>query len=235
MKKLYKSSLLIVIIAVCLFLVGCGGENPPAKKEYNEANYTFTSIPTFEKELTIEEVKTALSSAVAYFATAKSYSYTQTMTGEYDSQYNYQGVTKIDVSGSTPKASIELTGTTEYAFYVAEGKAYLNYNGYKICYAVETNLSDLIEKTQGSIGAFVSFDEKNITADNLEFAGEDKDGATVVKYNVSDEASVIIVIHENKIMKVLYANDDSIEYVSKYDYNPVTVTLPSDLDSYVEQ
>ena len=155
------------------------------------------------------------------------------MTGEYDSQYNYQGVTKIDVTGATPLASIELTGTTEYGFYVANNKAYLNYNGYKTSYDVKTDLSDLVEATQESLGAFVSFDENSLTQENLVFAGVDKDDVTVIKYNVSSDATVIIVIHEEKIMKVLYSNTSSVEYISKYDYNAVTVTLPSDLDSYI--
>lgn len=233
MKKLYKSTLLVFILSLCLLLLGCGGPGPDVKKEYKEENYTLSYVAAFEKELTLDEAKSSLAKARAYFATAKSYSYTQTMTGEYDSQYNYQGVTKIDVTGATPLASIELTGTTEYGFYVANNKAYLNYNGYKTSYDVKTDLSDLVEATQESLGAFVSFDENSLTQENLVFAGVDKDDVTVIKYNVSSDATVIIVIHEEKIMKVLYSNTSSVEYISKYDYNAVTVTLPSDLDSYI--
>lgn len=234
MKRVHQNIFLVLFLLLSLILVGCGGgTTPEPEKVYNEANYTLTMTPTFEKELTVDEVKAALTAAKAQFAAAKSYSYSQEMRGEYNSPATYQGVTKIDVSGSAPQASIELTGTTAYAFYIANGKAYLNYNGYKTAYEVSANLSDLVEKTQESLGAFVSFDANAITADSLVFAGVDKDEATVVKYQVSEGASVIIVIHKEKIMKVLYSNDDSMEYIAKYDYNPVTITLPSDLDSYI--
>lgn len=233
MKRLHQNIFLVLFLLLGLVLVGCGGPEPEPVKEYKEENYTLSYVAAFETELTLDEVKAALKTAKSQFAAAKSYSYTQELKGEYDSQANYQGVTKIDVSGSTPQASIELTGTTAYAFYIANNKAYLNYNGYKTAYEVSADLSDLVDKTQESLGAFVSFDADAITAENLEFAGIDADGATVIKYNVSEGATVIIVIHTEKIMKVLYVNNDSMEYIAKYDYNPVTITLPSDLDSYV--
>ena len=233
MKRLHQNIFLILFLLLSLVLVGCGeGPGPNPVKEYKEENYTLSYVAEFEKELALDEVKTALNSAKAQFATAKSYSYSQELKGEYESQYSYQGVTKIDVSGSTPKASIELTGTTSYAFYISDNKAYLNYNGYKTAYEISANLSDLVEKTQESLGAFASFDANAITAETLIFAGVDKDDATVIKYQVNEGATVIIVIHSEKIMKVLYSNDDSMEYIAKYDYSPVTITLPSDLDSY---
>lgn len=234
MKRLHQNIFIILFLFMSLVLIGCGvpTPGPDPDKVYKEENYTLSYVANFEKELTLEEVKTALKSAKAQFAATKSYSYTQEMKGEYESQYTYQGVTKIDVSGAAPQASIELSGTTTYAFYVANNKAYLNYNGYKTSFEVSSDLSDLVDKTQESLGAFVSFDADTITAEKLIFAGEDKDGATVIKYQVNDRATAIIVIHSEKIMKVLYSNDDSMEYIAKYDYNPVTITLPSDLDSY---
>ena len=234
MKKLYGNIIIIFVLALSVLLVGCG-EITPSKKDYNEANYTMDATFTFEKELTLDEAKQALAQAAAYFKEAKSYSYTQTLTGEYDSQYNYQGTTKIDVTGATPKASIELTGTTEYAFYIADNKAYFNYNGYKTYYEISSDLSDLVEKTQQSLGAFVSFDEASLTQESLLLCGTDDSETTVIKFKFDEETTVMVVINEQKIMKVLYVNDDAIEYVSKYDYNPVTVTLPSDLDSYVKK
>mgnify|MGYP003304688789 CR=1 FL=1 len=131
MKNILKSKIvLLLIIALSLVLVGCkGGEGPGEKDNFNEANYELTTTPTFEKTLTSSEAKAELAKAVASLATTKSYSYTQKLTGEWDSQYTYEGVTKIDVSGASPMASIELTGTTNYAFYIANNKAYLNYNG----------------------------------------------------------------------------------------------------------
>lgn len=232
MKRLHQNIFLLLFLLLSLILVGCGG-GPDPVKEYKEENYTLSYVAAFEKELTLDEVKTTLKTAKAQFVSTKSYSYTQELKGEYESQYSYQGVTKIDVTGATPKASIELSGTTSYAFYVSDNKAYLNYNGYKTAYEISTDLSDLVEKTQESLGAFVSFDADAITAESLVFAGVDKDDATVIKYQVNDGATVIIVIHAEKIMKVLYSNDNSVEYIAKYDYNPVTITLPSDLDSYI--
>ncbi len=233
MKRLHQNILIVLFLLLSLVLVGCGGPGPDPVKEYTEETSTWSYVADFEKELTLDEVKAALTTAKAQFATTKSYSYTQELKGEYNSQYSYQGVTKIDVTGSSPKASIELTGTTTYAFYVADNKAYLNYNGYKTAYEVSSDLSDLVDKTQESLGAFVSFDASVITAESLVFAGVDKDDATVIKYQVSEGATVIIVIHTEKIMKVLYSNDDSMEYIAKYDYSPVTITLPADLDSYI--
>ena len=232
MKRLHQNIFLVLFLLLSLVLAGCG-EVPEPEKVYNEANYTLTMTPTFEKELTLDEVKTALKTAKAQFAAAKSYSYTQEMTGEFNSPATYQGVTKIDVSGATPLASIELTGTTAYGFYIANGKAYINQNGYKTAFEVSADLSDLVETAQESLGAFVRFDADAITLESLVFAGVDKDDATVIKYQVREGASAIIVIHKEKIMKVLYSNDDSMQYVAKYDYNPVTITLPSDLDSYI--
>lgn len=234
MKKLYRNIILVLVLLLSLFLVGCG-EQPSLKNPYDQANYTLTSTFNFSKELTLDEAKQALAEAASYFATAKSYSYTQTITGEYDSQYSYQGITKIDVSGSTPKASIELTGTTEYALYIADNKAYMNYNGYKTYFDFKTDLSDLIDKAQQSFGAFTSFDEANLTQESLILCGIDDSETTVIKFKYDAETTVMVAINEGKIMKVLYANDDSIEYTSNYDYNAVTVTLPSDLDSYVEK
>ena len=234
MKKLHQNIFLVLLLLLSLVLVGCGdGPGPDPVKEYKEENYTLSYVAAFEKELTVDEAKAALTAAKAQFATAKSYSYSQELKGEYDSQYSYQGITKIDVTGASPKASIELAGTTAYAFYISDNKAYLNYNGYKTAYEVKADLSDLVEKAQESLGAFVSFDANAISAQSLVFAGVDKDDATVIKYQIDEGSSVIIVIHSEKIMKVLYSNDDSMEYIAKYDYNPVTITLPADLDSYV--
>ena len=234
MKNILKSKIvLLLIIVLSLVLVGCkGGEGPGEKDNFNEANYELTTTPTFEKTLTSSEAKAELAKAVASLATTKSYSYTQKLTGEWDSQYTYEGVTKIDVSGASPMASIELTGTTNYAFYIANNKGYLNLNGDKSSFALESDLSNLIDATQEALGAYTQFDPELITDESIEFAGVDKDNATVIKFNLNEETRVMIVIHNEKIMKVLYSNDDAIEYVAKYDYNAVTVELPSDLDSY---
>ncbi len=237
MKNILNNKMILLLtIILCVFMVGCGnaagGGGTEDNKKYNEANYTLDMSATFEKELTLDEVKASLKQAVANFATTKSYSYTQKLTGEFDSQYTYEGVTKIDVTGATPLASIELTGTTTYAFYIANNKAYMNYNGYKTVTDVKADLSDIIDATQESIGAFVSFDSNQITSDNLVISGVDKDDVTVIKFNVNEEAEAMIVIHSEKIMKVLYRNSESMTYVANYDYNPVTITLPSDLDSY---
>lgn len=234
MKNILNSKIvLLLIIVLSLILVGCGTGGGPGKKEnFNEANYELNVAPTFEKELTLAEAKAELAKAVAAFATVKSYSYTQKMTGEWDSQYTYEGITKIDASGTTPMASVELKGTTEYAFYIANNKGYLNENGYKSSFEFESDFSNVIEATQEAFGAYTQFDPESITEEGLEYAGVDGDNATVIKFNLDAETRVMIVIHNEKIMKVLYGNDDAVEYVANYDYNPVTVELPSDLDSY---
>lgn len=234
MKTILRNKFLIIMIFVlCLFIVGCGGENPEKpKSNYNEANYTLYGQPTLEKNLTLEETKKALDEAANFLATTKSYSYTQTLHGIYDSEYNYQGVTKIDVSGDTPMASIELTGTNNFAFYVANNKAYFNYDGYKTSYDIESDLSNIIESTESSIGAFSAFDSEDITSENLAFAGVDKDQSTIIKYNIAEGTFAVIVISEGKIMKVMYSNADGQEYIANYDYNKVTVVLPSDLSDY---
>lgn len=232
MKTILKNkALFIFLLILCLFMVGCNTGGGYQKK-YDEANYTLYGEPTFEKTLTLEEAKQALNSATNYFATAKSYSYSQTIYGSYDSEYNYEGVTKIDVSGDSPKASIELTGDEEFAFYVADNKAYLNYNGYKTSYELEEDLSDIIKQTEASIGAFSSFDSESITDENLVFAGVDKDDTTVIKFDLAEGAFAVVVINDGKIMKVMYCGSDGIEYTAKYDYTAVTVELPSDLSSY---
>lgn len=233
MKTILRNKLLIIMIFVlCLFVVGCGGEPEGPKSNYNEANYTLYGQPTLEKNLTLEETKKALDDAANFLATTKSYSYTQTIHGIYDSEYNYQGVTKIDVTGETPMASIELSGTNTFAFYVANNKAYFNYDGYKTSYDIESDLSNIIEETESSIGAFSSFDSESITSENLVYAGVDKDLSTIIKYNIEEGTFAVIVISEGKIMKVMYSNSDGQEYIANYDYNKVTVVLPSDLSEY---
>lgn len=233
MKTILRNKLLIIMIFVlCLFVVGCGGEPEGPKSNYNEANYTLYGQPTLEKNLTLEETKKALDEAANFLATTKSYSYTQTLHGIYDSEYNYQGVTKIDVTGETPMASIELSGTNTFAFYVANNKAYFNYDGYKTSYDIESDLSNIIEETESSIGAFSSFDSESITSENLVYAGVDKDLSTIIKYNIEEGTFAVIVISEGKIMKVMYSNSDGQEYIANYDYNKVTVVLPSDLSEY---
>lgn len=233
MKTILRNKLLIIMIFVlCLFVVGCGGDPEGPKSNYNEANYTLYGQPTLEKNLTLEETKKALDDAANFLATTKSYSYTQTIHGIYDSEYNYQGVTKIDVTGETPMASIELSGTNTFAFYVANNKAYFNYDGYKTSYDIESDLSNIIEETESSIGAFSSFDSESITSENLVYAGVDKDLSTIIKYNIEEGTFAVIVISEGKIMKVMYSNSDGQEYIANYDYNKVTVVLPSDLSEY---
>ena len=239
-RSLRKQILSIFVIILCLFLVACGtgtgGGNEGVSKKYNEANYQMDTSFTFEKTLTLEEVKTALQTANQELAKAKSYSYTNKIVGIYNEEYTYEGVTKIDVTGATPMASIELSGPTTYAFYVGNNKAYINENGYKTSCDVESDLSDLIEVTSQSIGVFVSFDEENITTESLLLAGVDKDDSTVIKYQVNESAEAMIVINGNKIMKVLYSNTDKVmDYIANYNYNKVTVELPTDLDSYVSE
>ena len=237
MKTILKNKVLFIFLAIlCLFVVGCGGDNPEGgKSNYNEANYTLYGVPTFESQLTLEEAKAAMIEASNYLASAKSYSYTQTLVGSYDSDYEYQGTTKIDVTGETPKASIELTGTNDFAFYVSDNKAYFNYDGYKVFYEIESDLSNIIETTSESIGAFSSFAADDITAENMVFAGVDKDKSTVIKYNLSEASFVVVVISDKKIMKVMHYNEEGIEYIANYDYTAVTITLPSDLSSYVQK
>lgn len=235
MIKSFKNKfVLILMLLFTIFVVGCGGTTPggQTKKEFKEENYTMGATYVFEKNLTVEEVKAAIDTANAYFAEAKSYSYTTTMKGNYDSEYNYSGITKIDVTGETPKASVELNGTSTYGFYIADNKVYTNYDGFKTCYEIETNINDFVNSIQEEIGGFKSFSSADITAENLQFAGIDKDDATVIQYTISDGTNAVIVIHNNKIMKVLYKNIDSQECVMTYDYNAVTIELPSDLDSY---
>ena len=237
MKTVLKSKVLFIFLMIlCLFVVGCGGDNPEGgKSNYNEANYTLYGIPTFESQLTLEEVKAAITEASNYLATVKSYSYTQTLVGSYDADYEYQGTTKIDVTGATPMASIELSGTNDFAFYVANNKAYFNYDGYKVFYELESDLSNIIEATEASIGAFSGFAAEDITSENMVFAGVDKDKSTVIKYNLSEASFVVVVISDKKIMKVMHYNEEGIEYIANYDYTAVTVTLPSDLSSYVQK
>ncbi len=235
MKTIFKNKLLIAImILFVLFIVGCE-DNKNDKGNYKSENYTFFSVYEFEKKLTLEEVKNAVETASNYFSEAKSYSYTQKIVGFYSTEYTYEGVTKIDATGTTPMASVELLGPTEYAFYIANNKAYMNYNGYKTVTDVNADLSDILEKTQSSLGAHVSFDAENITSENLEYAGIDKNGVTVIKFVTVENATTFIVIHDNKIMKVMLNNESGIEYVADYEYKSVTIELPNDLDSYVSQ
>ena len=62
-RSLRKQILSIFVIILCLFLVACGtgtgGGNEGVSKKYNEANYQMDTSFTFEKTLTLEEVKTA--------------------------------------------------------------------------------------------------------------------------------------------------------------------------------
>ena len=237
MKTVLKSKVLFIFLMIlCLFVVGCGGDNPAGgKSNYNEANYTLYGVPTFETQLTLEEARAALTEASNYFATVKSYSYTQTLVGSSEEDYEYQGTTKIDVTGTSPMASIELTGSNDFAFYVADNKAYFNYDGYKVFYELESDLSNIIDATEESIGAFSSFKAEDITAENMVFAGVDKDKSTVIKYNLGESSFVVVVISEKKIMKVMHYNEDSIEYIANYDYTAVTVTLPTDLSEYKQK
>ena len=97
---------------------------------------------------------------------------------------------------------------------------------------VKSDLSNIIEETESSIGAFSSFDSESITSENLVYAGVDKDLSTIIKYNIEEGTFAVIVISEGKIMKVMYSNSDGQEYIANYDYNKVTVVLPSDLSDY---
>ena len=132
-------------------------------------------------------------------------------------------------------ASIELTGSNDFAFYVANNNAYFNYDGYKVFYELESDLSNIIDATEESIGAFSSFKAEDITAENMVFAGVDKDKSTVIKYNLGESSFVVVVISEKKIMKVMHYNEESIEYIANYDYTAVTVTLPTDLSEYKQK
>lgn len=232
MKRILKQTLLIMVLVFSIYLIGC---NKTEQGKYNGSIYDLNIKPELNVEITYSEAKEALDVANSYFKNAKSYSYTQEVTGEYDSQYSYTGTTKIDVSKDVPMASLELVGTTNYAFYIVGNKAYLNYNGEKIAYETDKTILELIESMQSSTGTFTSFDFSNISENDIEYMGKDKNQVTVIKFNDGYESSTMIVIYENKIMKVMYSNDDAVYYTINYDYNAITVELPQDLDTYKHQ
>lgn len=234
MKTLFKNRIFIIImIVLTIFIVGCNsGEK---KGSYNSENYYFFQTYEFKKELTIDEAKTALDVATKYFSEAKSYSYNQKIVGYFDEEYIFEGITKIDVTGETPKASLELVGSSENSFYIANNKAYFNYDGYKTVRDIEADFSNVSEVVQSVVGVHVSFTSENITSENLEYAGVDNHDATVIKFIAENQSTIIIVIHDNKIMKVMMTTEEGKEFVADYNYEPVTVTLPADLDSYVSE
>ena len=262
MKNHYKKIFsLFILFLFALVLVGCGGskpepedpgtnpenpeqpenpenpENPgdpeqPEQPKFDEANYTINKTYVFESTLTLDVAKEQLVNAQTYLKTTKVYSYTIKLDGNFDDIYSYEGVAKIDASGTTPKASLELSGDEEFAFYLADGKAYINYDGDKSSYDATGDLTDFLEAAYVSLGAFVGFDVESITEDNLEFAGIDEFGATVIQIKQEEGKIVTIVLYEGAIQKVLYTNEEAIEYTSVYSYESVEVVLPSDLESY---
>ena len=238
MNKVLKNKFILVLaLLLSIFVIGCGGQGgitPPDESKFNEANYKMDSVYTFEKELTLEEVKAAINSANEAFSSIKTYSYTNKLTGSYEGDYSFEGITVVDASGATPKASVELTGSATYAFYMTDNKLYFNYNGYKVYYTHEAGVEGFVSTVQAQIGAFEAFSVEDITAESLKFAGVDKDKATVVNYLATEGTNVVIVIHNSKIAKVLYSNMDGTEYVMVYNYESATVTLPADLDSYTK-
>ena len=211
-----------------------GTEDPgtePEQPKFDEANYTINKTYVFESTLTLDVAKEQLATAQAYLKTKKVYSYTVKLDGNYDDIYSYEGVAKIDASGVTPKASLELSGDEEFAFYLSDGKAYINYDGDKSSYDATGDLTDLLDAAYVSLGAFVRFDAESITEENLEFAGIDEFGATVIQTN--EEGKIVtIVLFEGAIQKVLYTNEEAIEYTAVYSYANVEVVLPSDLELY---
>lgn len=236
MIKIIKKSIPLIIIVLSLCLVGCNKQ----KKEYNENRYDLLQTPELVKEYNYQEMKEILDQANQYFKTCKSYSYEQTITGESEEQYFISGVTKINISDDNkPTASVELTGSANYECYIVDNKIYLNYNGYKTMYEIETseNIADFANFLQSSlIGSFSSFDFNNVSESDIEYCGEDKYAITIVKFNYNENNKIMIVIFENKIMKTIYNNnDEGINYTINYNYENVTIQLPNDLDSYKAQ
>lgn len=238
-KKIINKFFIVCAIILCLCLVGCGGSGSGTggqnKGEYDEKRYTFISQHTYTTTFNASDAKEALAKANANLAKEKSFSYTISMFGENDEQHEYEGITKIDLTGASPLASIELLGDLEFAFYIANNKAYLNQDGSKIAFDVEGDLSNLINKVQGAIGSFTQFDENMINDSSFVSGGVDEYNVTVIKFNYEEAKEVTVVIYQDKIMKVLYTNEDLIEYTANYNYEPVTVELPSDLDEYVTE
>lgn len=256
MKFNFKNIFIITLLAlISIFSFGCKKDNvddnnddpninddgnnennnQETPSQYNSENYFTEKFYSFSVQKNVDEAKEILSEAINYFSEIKSYSYKQTLEGVYDYNHEYTGTTKIDVTGEQPKASMKLSGDLDFEFYVSEGKAYVNYNDEKVCYAVENDLSDLVSKTEEVIGEFTSFNPEDINEETLDCAGIDEFGVTVIQYFTGENEVATIVIDGGKIMKVLYYNLDSMTYVAEYDYNPVTITLPSDLDTYVEK
>lgn len=240
MKLSFKNVVMTFLTFVlCFFVVGCkdnGGTKDDDKKGFNEANYTLDQEYEFSEELDLVKAKDALTNANNNLNVKKSYLYTQTLNGTSEESYKCSGVTKIDVTGENPKASMELTGDLQFAFYVTDSKAYFNMNGDKRYTDIKGDLSDLVGNASQAVGAFVSFNPDDINETNLKQAGIDKFGATVITYQVNDNATATIVIYDGNIMKVLYSNLDQMEYISVYDYEtPVTITFPDDLDTYIKK
>lgn len=232
MVKMFKNIIPLFIILLTICLIGCN-----SKANYDETRYDLSQTIKLDKEYNFQEIKEKVDQATKYFQTCKSYSYNQTITGESEQQYVLSGLTKINISDNLPMASVELSGTSNYACYIVNNNIYLNYNGYKIMYETTENITDFVDSIQSSlIGSFISFDFNNVSESDIQYSGEDKYKATIVKFNYNENNEVMIVIYENKIMKTIYNNyDEGINYIINYNYENVTIELPNDLDSYEVQ
>lgn len=232
MVKMFKNIIPLFIILLTICLIGCN-----SKANYDETRYDLSQTIKLDKEYNFQEIKEKVDQATKYFQTCKSYSYNQTITGESEQQYVLSGLTKINISDNLPMASVELSGTSNYACYIVNNNIYLNYNGYKIMYETTENITDFVDSIQSSlIGSFISFDFNNVSESDIQYSGEDKYKATIVKFNYNENDEVMIVIYENKIMKTIYNNyDEGINYIINYNYENVTIELPNDLDSYEVQ
>lgn len=238
-KTILNKLFMLCALLMCVCLVGCGGSGSGSggenKGEYDETRYTLYSTHTYTENFDFNKAKEAVTKANINLAKETSFSYNISVFGEYDEQHEYEGIAKFDLTGETPLASVELEGDLDYGFYIANNKAYINLDGYKTSYDFAPDFSDLIDTVQQAIGSFDQFDADMITAANLVSAGVDEYNVTVVRFDYEEYTQVTIVIFQEKIMKVLYSNGDLMEYTASYNYEPTTVTLPEDLDSYEPQ
>lgn len=232
MNKFVKTTFSFLLILLMVFIfTGC----KPTKKDdpkYDDSLYFLDKQYNYTETYSLEQVVNSLKAAEDYLKETKSYSYTQDINGVSEEEYNYSGVTKIDATGDTLKASIELSGNKQFAFYLNDNKAYYNYGEDKFYQEVSSDALDLVNSVQSVIGSFNLIDSSSLTQDNIVNAGVEEAKAVVLELKFENDNYATIIIFNNKLMKVIYQNNNLMTLTMKYDYNKVDVAFPNDLNTY---
>lgn len=240
MKTILKQiSSVVLVLLLALILVGCNKDKPNEKDEdtYDSKNYGLRYTYSYKEEMNYNDAKTLLENAMKTLKETKSYSYTQTINGAFDDEIEYTGVTKIN-NDTKLQASVELVGNLEFGMYVKDNKAYINNNEKKYYVEFEsdgTNLDALTSSVIGRLPSLLTINEERFVK-----AGTDQYDVKIIELVTEDsdfienegEGIVNLVFYKGQLKKVLYYNESEMTYVAEYSYDPVTITFPSDLDTY---